>query len=53
MVEMDKKKELYERQTALLILFLEKGAISRAQFDKSFKDLTEKMGFGDNNERDI
>jgi hypothetical protein len=26
--------------------FLERGAISRAQYDKSLGDLTEKMGMG-------
>ena len=39
------KKELYEKQVALLKLFLEKNAISQEQFDKSYGDLTEKMGF--------
>ena len=35
--------ELYERQVRLLRTFLEHGAISQAQFDKSYHDLTEKM----------
>lgn len=36
-------KELYERQVETLKLFLEKGAITKAQFDKSYGDLTKKM----------
>ncbi|MBQ1332784.1 MAG: hypothetical protein IIY36_07600 [Lachnospiraceae bacterium] len=35
---------LYLKQKALLETFLEKGAISRAQYEKSLHDLTEKMG---------
>lgn len=35
---------LYLQQKELLETFLERGAISRSQFDKSFRDLTEKMG---------
>ena len=35
---------LYLKQKELLDQFLEKGAITRAQHDKSLKDLTEKMG---------
>ena len=41
-----KKRELYESQKRLLDEFLSHGAISRAQYDKSLGDLTEKMGFG-------
>ena len=40
----EKKKWLYQSQKALLDKFLEKHAISKAQYDKSLKDLTEKMG---------
>ena len=39
-----KKILLYLRQKKMLEEFLERGAISPAQFDKSFGDLTEKMG---------
>ncbi len=39
-----KKEELYKNQVALLNTFLEHGAITKAQYDKSFNDLTEKMG---------
>lgn len=42
----EKKHLLYLRQKALLDGFLERGAISQAQHDKSLRDLTEKMGEG-------
>ena len=42
----EKNRALYQRQKALLDLFLEKHAISQAQHDKSLRDLTEKMRFG-------
>lgn len=41
----EKRKLLYERQKKLLEQFLEKGAISRTQYEKSLGDLTEKMGY--------
>ena len=41
----EKNRQLYLQQKEMLEQFLEKGAISKAQFDKSFHDLTEKMGF--------
>lgn len=40
----EKNRELYFKQKELLDQFLEKGAISQAQHDKSLNDLTEKMG---------
>ena len=40
----DKNRVLYERQKKMLEEFLERGAISKAQFEKSPHDLTEKMG---------
>ena len=43
----DKKKELFLSQKGTLDLFLEKGAITRAQYDKSFGDLKRLMGFED------
>ena len=43
----DKRKQLYIKQKKLLEAFLERGAISQAQFDKSLGDLTEKMGYGE------
>lgn len=41
----DKNHELFLRQTALLKQFLERGAISRTQYNKSLHDLIEKTGF--------
>lgn len=43
----EKRKQLYIKQKNLLEMFLELGAISKAQFDKSLGDLTEKMGYGE------
>jgi hypothetical protein len=40
----DNKLALYLRQKALLDTFLGNGAITRAQYEKSLGDLTEKMG---------
>ena len=40
----EKNHRLYLRQKALLDSFLERGAISQSQHDKSLHDLTEKMG---------
>ncbi len=40
----EKKHTLYLRQVELLKIFLAKHAISQWQFDKSYHDLTEKMG---------
>lgn len=39
----EKKRDLYLRQKELLDTFLERGAISRAQYDKSLGNLTVKM----------
>ena len=49
----DKKRELFLRQKELLDTFLEHGAISRAQYNKSLGDLTVKMGMeeGERNRR--
>ncbi len=41
----EKKRKLYEKQKVLLGTFLEHGAITQAQYDKSLHDLTEKMGY--------
>ena len=38
------KIQLYQRQKKLLDTFLSTGAISKAQYDKSLGDMTEKMG---------
>ena len=40
----EKKKELFLRQNKTLDLFLERNAISQAQYDKSLGDLAKKMG---------
>ena len=40
-----KKRKLYEKQVAMLQGFLERNAISKAQYEKSLHDLTEKMGY--------
>ena len=47
----EKRRELYERQVALLDTFLEHGTISKAQYDKSLHDLTVKMGYGETNQK--
>lgn len=39
-----KKKQLFLEQKRTLELFLERNAISKAQYDKSLGDLIEKMG---------
>ena len=41
--EKQTNEELYRRQVKTLRLFLAKHAITQAQFDKSYHDLTEKM----------
>lgn len=40
----EKKQQLFIEQKKTLDLFLQKGAISRAQYDKSLGDLRAKMG---------
>ena len=39
-----RRRDLYRRQKALLDTFLANGAITGAQYEKSFGDLTRKMG---------
>lgn len=39
----EKNHLLFERQKMMLAEFLEKGAISKVQYEKSLHDLTEKM----------
>ena len=41
----DPKHQLFLRQKATLDLFLERGAISHAQYEKSLHDMAEKMGY--------
>lgn len=43
----EKKIELFRQQKRTLDLFLERNAISKAQYDKSLGDLIEKMGMQD------
>ena len=43
----EKNHQLFLKQKETLALFLERGAISQAQHDKSLRDLTVKMGEGD------
>ena len=40
----EKKQQLFLKQKKTLETFLERNAISRAQYDKSLGDLIEKMG---------
>jgi len=40
----EKMKQLFLNQKKTLDLFLEKNAISKAQYDKSLGDLRDKMG---------
>ena len=41
----EKKRLLYEKQKAMLAMFLEHGAIDRQQYEKSLGNLTVKMGY--------
>ncbi|MDO5435096.1 MAG: hypothetical protein Q4G19_01860 [Clostridia bacterium] len=43
----EKKKRLFRDQKRLLDVFLERGAISRRQYEKSLGDLIEKMGISE------
>ena len=45
-------EELYAQQVETLRQFLRTGAISQAQFDKSYRDLTAKMRFPEPKETD-
>lgn len=40
----EKKKQLFLKQKNLLETFLERNAISKAQYEKSLGDLRDKMG---------
>ncbi|MCR5322504.1 MAG: hypothetical protein K6E85_04470 [Lachnospiraceae bacterium] len=40
----EKRKELFLNQKDTLDKFLERGAITKAQYDKSYGDLVKKMG---------
>ena len=41
----DQKRRLFENQKDVLDKFLERGAISQAQYDKSLGDMKTKMGY--------
>ena len=43
----EKLKKLYLDRKRTLDIFLEHGAIAKAQYDKALGDLTEKMGMAD------
>lgn len=43
----EKRKQLFLNQKHTLDLFLERNAISKAQYEKSLGDLIEKMGMQD------
>ena len=43
----EKKRQLFLNQKKTLDLFLERKAISQAQYEKSLGDLREKMGYLD------
>ena len=42
----EKKRQLYEKQVAMLQGFLDRHAISKEQYEKSYGDLTAKMWYG-------
>ena len=46
----EQKRRLFENQKDILDKFLERGAISQAQYDKSLGDLKAKMGYGAENQ---
>lgn len=48
----EKKRKLYEQQVELLENFRERRAISEEQYQKSYHDLTEKMGYTKEVEQD-
>ena len=49
----EKNRQLFLRQKELLDKFLERGAISQAQHDKSLHDLIEKMGIPAEGDADV
>ena len=48
----EKNRMLFLRQKETLDMFLERGAISQAQHDKSLHDLIEKMGMAAEDDED-
>ena len=49
----EKNRLLFQRQKKTLDMFLERGAISHAQHDKSLHDLIQKMGIAIESEPDL
>ena len=47
LTDTEKNKQLFLKQKQTLDMFLERGAISKAQHDKSLHDLIEKMGIAE------
>ncbi|MBQ7906961.1 MAG: hypothetical protein IJ309_03200 [Clostridia bacterium] len=47
LTEEEKKLKLFLSQKKLLDIFLRNGAITKAQYEKSYICMKEKMGFGD------
>jgi len=45
MTDQEKKEHLYQKQKRILNSFLERGAITPEQYEKSLGDLSVKMGF--------
>ena len=43
----EKKRVLFQKQKEVLDDFLERGAITKAQYDKSLGDMKKKMGYND------
>ncbi len=48
-IRMIETEQLFLRQKEILDTFLERGAITQAQHDKSLYDLREKMGLAEDN----
>ena len=48
----EKNRQIFLRQKETLDMFLERGAISEAQHDKSLHDLIEKMGMAAEDDAD-
>ena len=47
----EKTRDLYNRQKQMLDMFLERKAISKAEYEKSLNGLKSKMGWDLNNKR--
>ena len=47
----EKRHQLFLKQKQTLLDFLERNAISQEQFDKSFGDLMQKMGYDEDGDK--